>query len=268
MITAGIDMGMENARAVILRDERIIGRGIGRSGGEKREEAAEAVLADALKEAGLTRSDIEKIYVTGKGKFDLHFTDDYITEPIAAARAAKFLCPEATAAVDAGADETIVVTLGKNKPVAELAQNEKCAAGVGTFLRILARRLGLTLDELGALPAKQATGAKVNDGCVVFAELDALSLLNNGTPVAEVGAAAVDAAAVRVCMTINDITHPRMERVALFGGLTKNAGFVRALKKYAGFDFIIPPDAEYAGALGAALVAANWGGNPWFAETA
>lgn len=266
MITAGIDVGMENVKAVIIKDEKILGHGTGRSGGAKRAGAAEAALEDALKEAGLKRGDIEKTYATGKGKFDLHFADDTITEAIAAAKASKFLCPDVTTAVDAGADETIVVTLGGKKPVGEFAQNEKCAAGVGIFLNVMARRLGLTPEEMGALPPKEAEGAAVNDGCVVFAELDALSLLNNGTPIKEVAAAVIDAAAVRVCMTMNDITHPKLDKVALFGGLTRNAAFVNALKSYAKVDLVIPAEAEYAGAIGAALVAFGWDGNPYFRE--
>jgi len=266
MITAGIDVGMENVKVVILQDEKIIGRGTGRSGGIKRASLTEAVLDHALKDAGLGKDKIEKTYATGKGKFDLPFADETITEAIAAARAAKFLCPDATTAVDAGADETIVVTLGAKKPVNEFAQNEKCAAGVGTFLNVMARRFGMTREEMGALPAVASDGARVNDGCVVFSELDALSLLNNGTPVREVATAVVDAAAVRVCMTMNDVTHPRLDKVVLFGGLAQNAAFVRALESYAKVNFVIPAEAEYAGAVGAALVAAGWGGNPFYGE--
>jgi len=263
MITAGIDIGMENVKVVVLKDEKIVGCGRGISGGGGRASAAEAALGDALKEAGVAKGDVEKVVATGKGKFDLPFINDYVTEPIAAAKAAKFLCPDATTAIDAGADETIVVTLGEKKLIKEMAQNEKCAAGVGILLKNIARRLGMTVEEMGALPPKAEGGAAVNDGCAVFAELDALSLLNHGTPVKEVAAAVIDAAAVRVCMTINDITIPYLERVALFGGLTKNAGFVSALKKYAKIDFVIPAEAEYAGALGAALFAADWGIDPF-----
>jgi len=255
MITAGIDMGMENVKVVILKDEKILGRAKGLSGGARRASSAEAALGEALSEAGVARGDLAKIVATGKGKFDLPFADDCVTEAITTAMAAKFLCPTATTALDAGADETVVVTLGGKRPVMEMALNEKCAAGVGIFLRTMARRLGLSLEELSALPPKAAGGPSVNDGCVVFAELDALSLLNNGTPVKEVGSAMVDAAAVRVCMTLNDITIPARDHLVLFGGLSKNAAFVHALKAYAKAEFSVPDEAEYAGALGAALVA-------------
>lgn len=257
MITAGIDIGMENVKVVIMDGDRIIGRSKGLSGGAKRLAASEAALEGALKEAGLKKEAIQAIAATGKGKFDVTFADKCVTEPITTAKAAKYLCPEATTAVDAGADETIVVTFGKEKLVQEMALNEKCAAGVGIFLRTMARRLELTLDELSASVPKAVGGATVNDGCVVFAELDALSLLKQGTPPKEVASAIIDAAAVRVCMTINDITNTAMDCVVLFGGLAKNSAFIQALQAYTNTNFIIPEEAEYAGAIGAALAAAN-----------
>ena len=259
MITAGIDVGMENVKAVVMKDGKILGRGRASSGGADRAVNAEAALGDALKEAGLKKGDAEKTVATGKGKFDLPFADDTVTEPIAAAKAAEFLCPDATTAVDAGADETVVVTLGKDKPVLEMALNEKCAAGVGILLTGIARRLGMSLEEMGAVPQKAADGPKVNDGCAVFAELDALSLLNHGAAPKEVASAVTDAAAVRVCMTINDITIPALDKVVLFGGLTKNAAFVKALESYAKVGFVVPEEADYAGAIGAALFGADWG---------
>ncbi|MCL2167033.1 MAG: acyl-CoA dehydratase activase [Clostridiales bacterium] len=266
MITAGIDMGMETVKVVILKDEKIVGRGKNLSGGAKRASAAEAALNDALREAGLAKADLSKIVATGKGKYDIPFADSCSTEPITAAKAAKFLCPEASTAVDVGADETVVATLGEDKPVKEMAINEKCAAGIGSFLKRMARRLEMTQEEISALPPKARTGPAVNDGCVVFAELDALSLLNRGVSPAEVASAVVDAAAIRACMTINDITNPARDCVVLFGGLTKNAAFVNALQSYAELDFVVPAEAEYAGALGAALVAADWGSEIFYTK--
>ena len=260
---AGIDVGIENVKAVIMKDGKVLGSSIGRSGGEKRAAAAEAVYGDALKAAGLGKNDVEKVVATGKGKFDLSFADDVVTEAITTAKAAEFLCPDATMAMDAGADETVAVTIGKDKLVPEMALNEKCAAGVGILIRNMARRLGMTLDEMGAAPPVAKGGPAVNDGCAVFAEMDALSLLNHGASATQVASAVADAAAVRICMTFNDITIPAKDKVALFGGLTKNKAVMDALKSYAKVDFVIPGEAEYAGAIGAALIAADWGLKPF-----
>ena len=255
MITAGIDMGVETVKVVILNDGKVLGRGKNLSGGAKRASAAEKALADALKEAGLERNKLDKIVSTGKGKFDIPFADKTVSEAVTTARAAQFICPDATTAVDAGADETTVVTVGKRKLVDEMAINEKCAAGVGTLLRTMARRLELTMDEMSALPAIAPGGPAVNDGCAVFAELDALNLLFKGASPKDIAVALTDAAAVRVCTTVNDITITKSKCMVLFGGLAKNKAFVNALQKYAKHEFVVPEDAEYAGAIGAACSA-------------
>jgi activator of 2-hydroxyglutaryl-CoA dehydratase len=125
----------------------------------------------------------------------------------------------------------------------------------------MARRLGLTLEEISGLTVSVGKELPVSDGCVVFGEMDALSLLNRGAAPAAVAGAVVAAAVIRVCTVINDITEPALESVALFGGLANNAAFVGALKNRTGIDFYIPADPEYAGAIGAALCAAGWGGD-------
>jgi activator of 2-hydroxyglutaryl-CoA dehydratase len=119
----------------------------------------------------------------------------------------------------------------------------------------MARRLELSLDEMGALPPMAPDGPAVNDGCAVFAELDALNLLFKGSAPKDIAVALTDAAAVRVCATVNDITNTKSDCMVLFGGLTKNKAFVAALEKYAKLSFVVPEDAEYAGAIGAACSA-------------
>jgi len=257
MITAGIDMGLETVKAAILRDGKLIGRGKALSGGAGRAAAAEAAYRDALRDADVKAEDIVKVVATGKGKYDVPFADERVTEPVTAAKAARFLCPDATCVVTVGADETLVATLGEGGRINEFVINQKCAAGLGTFLRYMARRLEMTLEELSLLTPAKPLAASVNDGCAVFAELDALSLLNHGATPKEVGAAVNEAAAVRANTTINDITAPARDRVVLLGGLTKNGAFVHALKALSGLDFVIPAEAEFAGALGAALIAAD-----------
>jgi benzoyl-CoA reductase subunit D len=136
-----------------------------------------------------------------------------------------------------------------------MAINEKCAAGVGTLLRTMARRLELSMDEMNGLPPMAPNGPSVNDGCAVFAEIDALNLLFTGAAPKEIATALTDAAAIRVCSTVNDITNTKSSDMVLFGGLAKNKAFVAALEKYAKLDFTIPEEAEYAGAIGAACSA-------------
>ena len=259
MITAGIDVGVENTKVVILRDGHVIGRAIGESGGIGRAEVVDQLLKQALDGAGITSSEVSMIAVTGKGKHRITIAAEQVTEPIAACKAALFLYPDATAVMDAGADETLVATIKKEK-IGEFTINEKCAAGIGKFLSYLSRRLELSYEEMGALGRPEPDSPTVNDGCVVFAEMDALGLLNRGSSPIEVAIAATEAAALRASNVIMDITMPKWDKIALVGGVAKNAAFVEALRAGSGLDFVVPGEPEYAGALGAALIAATSAG--------
>ncbi len=254
MITAGIDVGIESLKAVILKDSKVLARGAGLSGGANRPKTAEQVWKDTLAAAKLKPADVAKVVATGQGKQDVSFAQDRITEPVAAAWAARFLYPKATAVVDIGADQVRVVILGKGDAILEVVMNQKCAAGLGIFLKSMARTLGMTLDEMGSLSGNGK--AVVNDGCSVFAEMDALGLLNRNIPREDVARAAVEAVAVRVSSILNDKVKPTKDATVLVGGVSHNKAVVAALKSRSGINFIVPEQAEYAGALGAALMAA------------
>ena len=148
MITAGIDVGIESLKVVILKDGKVIARGSGLSGGANRGKNAEKVWEETLTEAKLKPSDVSKVVATGQGKQDVAFASDRVTEPVADARAARFLYPKATSVVDIGADQVRVITLGKGDKILEVVMNQKCAAGLGIFLKSMARTLGMTLDEI------------------------------------------------------------------------------------------------------------------------
>jgi len=257
MITAGIDVGIESLKAVILKDGKVLARGTGLSGGANRAKAVEQVWSDALAAAGLSPSDVSRVIATGQGKHDVRFADDRVVEPVADARAARFLYPGVTAVVDIGADQVRLVTLGKGDSIMEVVMNQKCAAGLGIFLKSMARTLGMTLEEISRLPDNSPGDAAVNDGCSVFAEMDALGLLNRNTPREEVARAIIEAIVVRINSILNEKIRPAEAATVLVGGVSRNTAVVNALKRRSGINFVIPEQAEYAGALGAALIAAG-----------
>ena len=254
MITAGIDVGLENIKAVVLKDGKVAGKASGPSGGAGRGAAAQAVYDKALAAAGVKASDVEKVFSTGKGKFDVGFSADQLSETVAAAKAARLFESKVTTVVDIGADEIVVATLDGDK-VKEFVINQKCVAGLGLFLEDMAARFEMSIDEIGALEGPGSV--TVNDGCVVFAELDALSLVNRGTDAKEVVKALNEACAWKANSTLNDIYRPDKGCVVLFGGMTQNKAFVKALERISGIKFVIPEEAVYAGAIGAAALAAS-----------
>ena len=256
MITAGIDVGIESLKAVILKDGKVLARGIGLSGGAHRAKIVEQVWSEALAAARLKPADIGKVIATGQGKNDVRFADDRVVEPVADAWAARFLYPKATCVVDIGADQARVVTLGKDG-ITEVVMNQKCAAGLGILLKSIARTLGMTLEEMSGLSGNPAGGVTVNDGCAVFAEMDALGLLNRNVPRQDVARAVMEAVAVRINSILNDKIMPAKDTTVLVGGLGRNIAVVNALQRRSEIGFMIPEHAEYAGALGAALMAAS-----------
>jgi len=254
MITAGIDMGFLNIKAVILKDGEIVGKASGPSGGAGRPENAQVVYDKALADAGLAASDVEAVVSTGKGKFNVPFAGEQFGETVVAAKAAKLLVPEATTVADFGADEIVVATLDGDR-ITEFVINQKCAAGLGVFLEEMAHRFEMSVEELGALEGPSAI--RVNEGCVVFSELDALSHLNRGADAREVMKALVEACAWRANSTLNDIYGQATDCVAMFGGMSQNGAFVKALERISGIRFVIPHEAVYAAAIGAAALAAG-----------
>ena len=255
MITAGIDVGIENVKVVILKDGKVVARATSLSGGENRNKAAVKVFNDALAAAGLKPADIGSVIATGQGKGDVAFAGDRVTEPVADARAARFLYPEAVCIVDIGADQVRVITLGKGETITEVVMNQKCAAGLGILLKSMARTLGMTLDEISRLSGNSS--AVVNDGCAVFAEMDAFGFMNRNVPREDIALAIIEAVAVRVTSILNDKIRPDKNSTVLVGGVIRNKALVSALKKHSGINFIVPDYPEYAGALGAAVLAAG-----------
>ena len=254
MLVAGIDAGIENTKAVIVRDGKIIGRAMVSTGGIDRPEQARRAYDEALSVAGVNVDEIEKVTATGKGKYDVSFASDIITEATAVSRAARYCFPEAAGVMSVGADETIAITLGSERLIDEYALNQKCTAGLGTFLKYLAMRLEKTEEQVGVCDGADA--GMINEGCVVFSELDALSLLNSGASKEAIMASAIKAAAVRAATVYHDLTIPPTGSVVLVGGLAKNRAFVRALESNLALEFLNCENAEYCGALGATLTCA------------
>jgi predicted CoA-substrate-specific enzyme activase len=254
MITAGIDLGIETVKAVILKDGQVISRSTALSGGANRSQSAEQAYNQALEKAGIKAGDVKQVVATGQGKNEVKFASKRVVEPVADARAARFLYPFAAAVVDAGADQVRLVSLDAGDKIREVVMNQKCAAGLGLVLKSLARTLGMTVEDMGRIkgnpPQKEAS-----DVCPVFAELDAIAMIHHNVPQQDIVRAVHEAVAVKINAILNDKIKPGKNNTVFVGGLAKNQGLIQALARRSGIDFLIPEQPEYAGALGAALIA-------------
>jgi len=254
MITAGIDCGAKNVRAVILKDGAVVGQALLPAGMDAKATAAQA-YDQALAAAGLARDAVTCVVATGTGKDEVTFKNDVVTEVGANARGAVHLFPEARTVVDVGAEEGRAIRVDANGKVVDFAINEKCAAGAGAFTEAMARALEVPLEELGPLSLQSTKAIPMNAQCAVFAESEVVSLIHAKTSKPDMARAIHDAISDRITSMVRRVGLE--EKIALIGGVAKNVGFVKSLEDDLKSKVLIPEDPQFVGALGAALVAAD-----------
>ncbi len=252
MITAGIDMGAKTVKVVILKDGAIVGKSIVPTGFDQAESASKGLRA-AAENAGIEISSLEHITATGAGRKTAPNANSYITEVGADAKGAVFHISDARTVVDVGAEEGRGIKIDANGKVLDFAVNEKCAAGAGSFAESMSRALEVSLKEFGEMSLLSEKNIPMNAQCTVFAESEVVSLLHAQTPKQDIARAVCDAIASRITAMVRRVGVEK--NVALIGGVAYNAGFVSSLKRALQCDLIIPDEPEYAGALGAAVVA-------------
>jgi len=258
LITAGIDLGARTVKAVIMDGSKVLAKGIAITGFEQKQSAEEALNA-ALKAAGLSRKDIASLVATGVGrKICLEppiSAEREVTEVTAAAMGAVFVHPPARTVIDVGAEEGRALRCDEKGSVKDFVINERCAAGAGTFVEAMARALEVKLEDMGPLALKSTRTIPLNAQCTVFAESEVVTLIHERTPKEDIAKAITDSMAARIASMVRRVGIEK--DVVLIGGVAKNVAFVEALKKELATDIVVPPEPEYVGALGAALLAAR-----------
>ncbi|MGD9055906.1 MAG: acyl-CoA dehydratase activase [Desulfobacterales bacterium] len=255
MITAGIDCGAKNTQAIILQEGQIIGKAMLATGYDQ-EKAAEESLAQAAKDAGIAKDDVQKIFTTGSGRTSLKVADDTVSEIKAMAKGAHFFFPNARTVIDIGAEEGRAAKIDEQGNVVDFAINEKCAAGAGAFIEGMARALDVTVEEMGPLCLQSDKQIPMNAQCVIFAESDVVNLIHANTEKPEISKAIHDAIASRIASIIRRIGIN--EDIVMLGGVGYNPGFIAALQGELKIDSLyIPDEPEYGAAVGAAILAAE-----------
>jgi benzoyl-CoA reductase subunit D len=255
MITAGIDCGAKNTKTIILKDGRIIGKGLVPTGFDQ-EKAVEDSLEQAAKNSGISKNDLQKIYGTGSGSKAVKMADDTVNEIKAMAKGANFFFPSARTVVDVGAEEGRAAKIDEKGNPMDFAINEKCAAGAGTFIEVMARALDVTIEEMGLLCLESDKEIPINAQCVIFAESEVVGLIHSKTEKSDISKAIHDSMASRIVSIIRRIGVN--EDIVMVGGVGYNPGFMSAMKKELKVNNIyIPDEPEYGTAVGTAVVAAE-----------
>ena len=255
MITAGIDCGAKNTKAVILKDGEIIGKGMVLTGFDQ-QKASEKSLAQAAKDAGISQDHVKKICATGSGSKAVTMADDTVNDIKAMARSANFFFPNARTVIDVGAEEGRAAKIDEKGSPVDFAINEKCAAGAGAFIEGMARALEVTVEEMGSLCLQSDKEIPINAQCVIFAESEVVGLIHSKTGKPEISKAIHDAMAGRIASIIRRIGVS--EDIVMVGGVGYNPGFISAMKRELKVDTLyIPDEPEYSAAVGAAILAAE-----------
>jgi predicted CoA-substrate-specific enzyme activase len=248
---AGVDIGSTMTKVVVVDgDGGTCSRVIGPTGAEHRR-LANKVMEQALKESGVSFDEIEYVVATGYGRFNVPFADREITELTCHARGVASLFPGVRTAIDIGGQDAKGLKINGGKLV-DFVMNDKCAAGTGRFLEVIADTLGIKFEDLGKMSLQSGRVVAISSTCTVFAQQEVVARLSEGVPIEDVLAGVSDAIAQRV---VNMVRRLRVEPDIVFtGGVAMNAGVVKAVKERLGCEVFVPEQPLLSGALGAALL--------------
>lgn len=255
MITAGIDIGSLSTDVVILKEGAVAGHAIVPTGSGGPQVARRA-LRQALQAGGIDGDDIHYIVATGYGRVSLDFAHRKVTEIACHARGAHRLVPSVLTVIDIGGQDSKVIRITPEGRVADFVMNDKCAAGTGRFLEVMARALEVEVERLGDISAGASAGAAISSMCTVFAESEVVSLVAGGRPVEEIVRGLHEAVAERIAAMAHRVGLEAP--VMMTGGVAKNSGVVTSLQSRLGVEIIVPPEPQIVGALGAAVMVAEF----------
>jgi len=254
MITIGIDVGSITTKAVMMKDGALVSAKVINTGYNTKN-AGETVLEDIISEVRIKRSSIERIVATGYGRNSVLFADKAVTEITCHAYGGRYLNPKIRSVIDIGGQDSKAIVMDEKGRIKDFAMNDKCAAGTGRFLEVMARALEVNLDDFGKMSLNAENPSIISSICTVFAESEIISLISKGEKRENIIAGIHNSISVRVVAMAGRIglTAP----VMMTGGVAKNIGVVKALEKKTGHSIFVSKEAQVAGAIGAAIIAVD-----------
>lgn len=254
MILAGIDAGSRAIKIVLIdKDRNIIAQG-SHDQGIHQEEITNQLLNMLLEEKGYSRKDLAKITATGYGRDLISFADKTISEITCHAKGVHHLVPNVRTVIDIGGQDSKLIKLDANGSIEDFIMNDRCAAGTGCFLEVVANRLGVNLETLAKMASQSSNPAVISSMCVVFAETEIIGLLASGTEPKDIVAGVQKSIASRIkSMAGRNINTP----IIFTGGVAMIPSMVNALESVLAKPIAIAPQPQFTGALGAAILAAE-----------
>jgi predicted CoA-substrate-specific enzyme activase len=254
MFQAGIDIGAENIKMVILKDDNLIASNIIPCGWDTRTTLMTGFEA-MLKQCNLSRESILSVGVTGMGREIMSFSMVCLSESNCSARGAVWAIPSARTVIDIGAEQCQALTCDGAGRVSQYVRNDNCAAGAGAFLEAMAEALESNVSDMADLANQSKNNVSINSTCTIFAESEVISLINEGTPKEAVARAVCDVIANKTVGLLGNLKiHPD---VILIGGVSRNSCITGLLEQKLNQKVLIPENAGLVTAAGAALIASQ-----------
>lgn len=249
----GVDIGSLTVKAVLLDGGRQVQGTSVAPAGYGGQEAAESLIQRVLGQQDVAATEVAYTVVTGYGRVRFEGANEEVSEISCHARGAFHLNPAVRTVIDIGGQDSKAMRLDSRGRVIDFAMNDKCAAGTGRFLEVMAAALGVPVEELGRLALQSERPVSISSTCTVFAESEAVSHIARGAMRQDVAAGLLQAIASRV---LGLAARVGLEPVIMLsGGVALNEGVVAALAKQSSHSIAVPSDPQTVGALGAALYA-------------
>jgi len=251
-LVTGVDIGAATTKAVILDSSNVLSFFIMPTG-HSVAEAGEVVVRKALENVGLSFVDLEYVVSTGYGRRAISFASKAVTEIICHAAGVSSVISQARSIVDIGGQDSKVIGLDGAGNVINFVMNDKCAAGTGRFLEVMAGVLNVGIDEIGPISLMSKDACQMSSTCTIFAESEMVSLRAEGRSREDLLAGICKAMAHRVAIMGQSVGFKK--DVVFTGGVAKNVGIKKALEDEIGLEILVPEEPQIMGALGAALLA-------------
>ncbi|MCB2185913.1 MAG: 2-hydroxyglutaryl-CoA dehydratase [Deltaproteobacteria bacterium] len=249
----GVDIGSLSTDVVLLNEAGELAAWSVVETGANSSRAAAQALAEALARAGAGAGDVVSTVATGYGRVSLEKADKRVTEISCHGVGAAHLFPGVQTVIDIGGQDSKVIKVDARGKVQDFTMNDKCAAGTGRFLEVMAAKLQVGLERLGELSLAAGGEVKISSVCTVFAESEVVSLVANNHPTDQIVKGIHRAVVNRVWNMVKSLGEPG--KVAMSGGVAKNRGVVALFEEKLGDRILVAPEPQIVGALGAAILA-------------
>jgi predicted CoA-substrate-specific enzyme activase len=250
----GIDIGSAYSKGVMTRDLELVASHVIISGANY-QTSAQVIRSELIRKINLAGSDIANTIATGCGADNVYFAGQRVSDIVCTARGINNIFPQARTVIDVASQSTRVIRLNEEGTVTNFTVSEKCAAGSGRFVEVIANVLRVDLTDFGPLAARSRKPITFGTGCAVFGESEAITRISEGIPKEDIAAGVNKALASKISSLVKKVRLE--ERCVVCGGGALNTSLVKTIEDELDAHLLVPPNPQIIAALGAAIVAAT-----------